>query len=364
MKVIRPGDVGEPVRDVQHRLIALGHRIDPTELDGSFGPTTQAAIRAFQQQRGLPTDGLVGTATWGELVEAGWRLGDRTLYLRSPSFRGDDVRDLQRRLNALGFDTGREDGIFGERTGTAVVEFQRNMAVAADGVVGLDTVRSLERLRPTLEGPSRAVVREDEAVRHMEGSLDGSTIAIDPGGRPSDPAEPGPDGRTEHEVTMRLAAALADELGRRGSRPLIVRVGNEDPPDPLRAERANRAGAAACVSIRLGGPERSSGAACIFYGTPTTHSPAGRRLAELILSELVDLGLRDAGTYPMALPILRETQMPAVQVEPFGWDDPDRSRLDDPGFPTALVRAVVSGLEGLFRVREVPEPSRARRPAP
>src|ERR671935_27116 len=136
MKVIRPGDVGEPVRDVQHRLIALGHRIDPTELDGSFGPTTQAAIRAFQQQRGLPTDGLVGTATWGELVEAGWRLGDRTLYLRSPYFRGDDVRDLQRRLNALGFDTGREDGIFGERTGTAVVEFQRNMAGGADRVVG------------------------------------------------------------------------------------------------------------------------------------------------------------------------------------------------------------------------------------
>src|SRR5919201_876245 len=163
------------------------------------------------------------------------------------------------------------------------------------------------------------------------------------------PAEPGPDGRTEHEVTMRLAAALADELGRRGSRPLIVRVGNEDPPDPLRAERANRAGAAACVSIRLGGPERSSGAACVFYGTPTTHSPAGRRLAELILSELVDLGLRDAGTYPMALPILRETQMPAVQVEPFGWDDPDRSRLDDPGFPTAFAGAVVWGLEGLFR---------------
>jgi N-acetylmuramoyl-L-alanine amidase len=361
MKEIRPGDVGEPVRDVQHRLIALGHHIDPAELDGSFGPTTRSAVREFQQQRGLPADGLVGTATWGELVEAGWRLGDRTLYLRSPSFRGDDVRDLQRRLNALGFDTGKEDGIFGERTGAAVVEFQRNRADVADGVVGLDTVRSLERLRPTLEGPSRAVVREDEAVRQMQGSLEGSTIAIDPGGGLSDPGGAGVDGWTEHAITTRLAAALATELERRGSRSLIVRERNEDPPDSLRAERANRAGAAACVSIRLGGAERSPGAACIFYGTPTTHSPAGRRLAELVLAALVELGLRDAGAHPMALPILRETQMPAVQVEPFGWDDPDRRRLVDPGFPQAFAGAVVSGLEGLFPVREVHEPSRARR---
>ena len=30
----------------------------------------------------------MGPDTWGQLVEAGYRLGDRTLYLRSPAFRG------------------------------------------------------------------------------------------------------------------------------------------------------------------------------------------------------------------------------------------------------------------------------------
>ncbi len=48
-----------------------------------FGASTEEAVKAFQQRRGLPSDGMVGEDTWGELVEAGYRLGDRVLYLRS-----------------------------------------------------------------------------------------------------------------------------------------------------------------------------------------------------------------------------------------------------------------------------------------
>jgi N-acetylmuramoyl-L-alanine amidase len=349
---IREGEAGEPVRDVQHRLIALGYRVDQAELEGWFGPTTLIAVRAFQERRGLPADGRVGNETWAELVEAGWRLGDRTLYLRSPSFRGDDVRDLQRRLNALGFDTGREDGIFGELTGSAVREFQRNIAHDVDGVVGLDTVRSLERLRPTLEGPSRAEVREDESVRRMQGSLEGSVVAIDPAHGPGDPGGTAPDGRQEHEVAIRLARALAVALERRGARPLLLRTESEDPPASLRAVRANAAGASACVSIHLGRPERSPGAACFFYGTPTTYSPAGRRLAELIQSRLIELGLMDGGIRPMALPILRETQMPAVQIEPVALgDSADVRRLADEAFPDELAEAITDALAGFFSAR-------------
>jgi N-acetylmuramoyl-L-alanine amidase len=359
---IRQGDAGEPVRDVQHRLIALGYRLDQTELEGWFGPTTLVAVRAFQERRGLPADGRVGTETWGELVEAGWRLGDRTLYLRFPSFRGDDVRDLQRRLNALGFDTGREDGIFGELTASAVREFQRNVAHEVDGVVGLESVRALERLRPTLEGPSRAVVREDESVRRMQGSLEGSVVAIDPGHGPTEPGGTAPDGRPEHELTMHLAQALAVELERRRARPLLLRTESEDPPASLRALRANSAGASACVSLHLGGPERDPGAASFFYGTPTTHSPAGRRLAELIQTELVELGLLDGGIRPMALPILRETRMPAVQVEPVALrDGADVRRLAEEAFSEQLAHAITDALAGFFSARaEEPAATDAR----
>ena len=45
---------------------------------------------------------------------AGWTAGGRTLYFRPRApMRGDDVASLQARLNALGFDAGKEDGIFG-----------------------------------------------------------------------------------------------------------------------------------------------------------------------------------------------------------------------------------------------------------
>jgi len=113
VRIIRSGARGRDVRDVQQRLGNLGYKIDAAELVARYGEATEAAVRAFQQQRGLLADGIVGPETWGELVEAGYHVGDRTLYLRYPYFRGDDVRALQRRLNALGFDAWREDGIFG-----------------------------------------------------------------------------------------------------------------------------------------------------------------------------------------------------------------------------------------------------------
>src|ERR1051326_4553305 len=108
MNTISLGARGDDVRDVQSRLAGLGYAIDAEE-HGVFGATTQRAVREFQQRRQLIVDGLVGEDTWQELVEAARTLGDRVLYLRSPSYRGDDVRDLQGRLNLLGFDAGRED---------------------------------------------------------------------------------------------------------------------------------------------------------------------------------------------------------------------------------------------------------------
>jgi hypothetical protein len=43
--------------------------------DGVFGPRTEAAVRAFQTGAGLDEDGIVGTATWSELVAASGSIG-------------------------------------------------------------------------------------------------------------------------------------------------------------------------------------------------------------------------------------------------------------------------------------------------
>ncbi|MFO0560845.1 MAG: peptidoglycan-binding domain-containing protein [Polyangiales bacterium] len=56
--------------------------------------------------------------------------------------RGDSVRDLQQALVDAGYDI-EVDGIFGEDTESAVVDFQSNNGLDADGIVGPRTWRAL-----------------------------------------------------------------------------------------------------------------------------------------------------------------------------------------------------------------------------
>jgi N-acetylmuramoyl-L-alanine amidase len=340
--LIRRGTRGEDVRDVQHRLLAAGMRIEPDELDGTFGASTEEALRGFQRARGLPADGIMGPDTWGQLVEAGYRLSDRTLYLRSPAFRGDDVRALQRMLNALGFDAGKEDGIFGPRSDRAVREFQRNVASRVDGIVGLDTVHAISRYRPPVDAPSRAVVREGEAARGPGLALSGSVIAIEPDRVDADAAD----------VSLAIARELSEVLVHLGARPLLLREGTEVPPVEERIRRANAGDAAALISIAVGtGEQVERGSACFHYGTPTTHSPMGRRLAESIQHELVRrLGLPDAGLHPRSIAILRETRMPAVRIEPaVAIDRDDATRIVEPNFVRDVALAIADGVVAFSR---------------
>jgi len=352
MRIIRSGSRGDDVRDVQHRLLALGAPIDADELEGSFGGTTEAAVKAFQQRRGLLVDGRVGPETWSELLEAGYRLGDRTLYLRYRPFRGDDVRALQRRLNALGFDAGREDGILGAGTDEAIREFQRNVGHEVDGIVGPETLTALERLRPPLEAPSRAVVREQESLRSMDSSLVGARVAIDPGHGPGDDGNRDANGRVEAEITPLLAFALAEEIRARGGEPTLLRIGANHPSPRRRARAANDLGADVCISVHLNGDSDpgAEGSTCFYFGTETSHSPAGKRLADLIEERLAsDLGLMDGRTHPLAISLLRETRMPAVQVEPcFLTNVKEAALLEDPEFHARVARAIADGVERFF----------------
>lgn len=152
MKFVRPSDRGPAVEDIQRRLLALGYDLGRTGVDGVFLGATAEAVRSFQEAHGLDEDGVVGDATWSALVDAGFTIGDRMLYLRLPHFHGSDVHTLQRALNVLGFACGVADGIFGAYTEHAVREFQRNTALPADGIVGSDTVRTLLNLRHVWEG--------------------------------------------------------------------------------------------------------------------------------------------------------------------------------------------------------------------
>ncbi len=65
MPILQRGSTGPDVTRVQQRLLELG--FDPNGIDGNFGPGTEAAVKAFQQAKGLTVDGKVGPITWEAL---------------------------------------------------------------------------------------------------------------------------------------------------------------------------------------------------------------------------------------------------------------------------------------------------------
>jgi N-acetylmuramoyl-L-alanine amidase len=338
VRIFRLGDEGTEVLDIQRRLLELGAVLDPAELDGRFGATTDRAVRAFQDARNLRIDGLVGPDTWGQLVEAGWRLGDRTLYLHSPMFRGDDVRSLQRKLNALGFDAGKEDGLYGPHTDRAAREFQRNVGDEVDGIIGPHMIASLLRVRPQESGPSRALVREEEELRHARGSIEGRVIAVDIGRTGED-----------RPLVTAIAEAVVADLRAVGAEPALVEGdATTTPSDQARA--ANELDAAVCVSIRPSeGLPEAGGPTCSYFGSLVTHSPAGMLLAQLILEELEGALGRRGRLQRLTTSVLRETRMPAVQVEPvFESNELELARLDDPGFTAAVGHAIAAGVRRYF----------------
>ena len=290
---IVPGDTGEAVADIQQRLAELG--IEVGEPYGSYGPSTESALRGFQSQRGLRESGSCDQQTWDALVESGRRLGERMLYRRTPMQRGDDVAELQHRLSSLGFDPGRIDGIFGDETATALRDFQRNSGLLADGIFGRHTLAELRRLSPRQGGGDLvSPLRERLNVsRSGEGDLEERRIAV---------AEPG--------GFAAAIAALCRALRQSGATAIELR----GPDSSELASEANRVGADCVVALTLA-PERDNCTVAYYRGF-RYESAASRRLAELLAQRLpAEIGLEAGGTIGMALPILRETRMPAVELQ-------------------------------------------------
>jgi N-acetylmuramoyl-L-alanine amidase len=228
------------------------------------------------------------------LVEAGFKLGDRFLYRRHSMFRGDDVAELQRRLSALGFDNGRVDGIFGDRTAFALAEFQRNVGLPIDGILGAETLSELQRVMPRRElSDLVSAVRDRDRLRHLPKTLLGRRIAV------------GEEGGLDA-----LASAVRRSLHRSGANAVSVL----HPDGSAQAAAANAAGAEVYLGLRLEpGTARFSTS---HYSGYRYESTGGRRLAELLQVRVPEvLGLPPGLPEGMTLPVLRETRMPAVVCE-------------------------------------------------
>ncbi len=294
MRLYRVGDEGPAVRDIQDRLAALG--FEPgADARSTFGDGTAAAVTAFQRAKGLDADGIVGPDTWRSLYEAGYRLGDRIIFMRRPMIRGEDVAELQSRLNSLGFDSGKVDGIYGPNTETAVIDFQHNRHLAEDGKVGPEVVTEIHLVTRGEMREGRQAIREREWLRMLPETVAGARIFLDADCR--DPEE----ARDAWDAASAAALAIQDA----GGLPMMSRSNDTHLPERVRARRANRMGSDLIVTFRL----NREGEDCVFYfASEHSSSKAGNALANAIA---LSVGGRVEGR---ASAMLKETRAPAAVV--------------------------------------------------
>ena len=142
---LRKGATGSAVKDLQTKLKKLGFY--NASIDGDYGDTTVAAVKAFQKKYNLTADGVAGSETLKKLDSA-YKNADSNTSTDDDSLRkgatGTAVKTLQTNLKKLGFYTAYVDGSFGATTESAVKAFQRKYGLTADGVAGSATLKKIE----------------------------------------------------------------------------------------------------------------------------------------------------------------------------------------------------------------------------
>ena len=150
--------------DLRNKLIYAGYAAseDNAEL--------MSSILLFIDDKNLTSitnkEGL-----WLELINHGYKLGDRILNLSDPELRGSDVEELQELLSRLGFYSEPINGIFNIDLVSSVTAFQENRGLSIDGNVGLGTVNEIRMLmRPNLN------TSLNEAIKSISPNLSTSVI--------------------------------------------------------------------------------------------------------------------------------------------------------------------------------------------
>ena len=364
MRVLRRGDGGPAVAEVRSTLAGLG-LLPPVNGNGSgpvFDEAVEHAVRAFQQQRGLITDGVVGPTTYRALRDATYQLGARPLaYLVSAPVSGDDVLHLQDKLLELGYDVGRPNGIFGAETERALRGFQRDFGIVVDGICGPETVSSLRRLSPRARGGRPSLLREQERVRRAGPRLRGKRIVIDPG-HGGDDTGASIEGVHEAELVFDLARLLEGRMVATGMEALLTRGPEQCPDEAERAHFANDEGADLFLSLHSDANRSplAQGVASFHFGTVHgATSTVGETLAGFIQRELaVRTGLLDCRTHPKTWDTLRLTRCPAVRVE-VGYlsNSADRASLADPAFRDIVAEGILVAVKRLYLLGENDQPT-------
>ena len=134
---LKRGMRGDNVKKLQKQINDLGITSEKLAEDGIFGPKTQAGVIELQRLLGVPETGMFDAATKAaiETDEALEKLQNRAKKGLSLGSKGDDVKKLQRDLNAY-LDESEKlvvDGIMGPKTEAALKKLQEKIGVEQTG---------------------------------------------------------------------------------------------------------------------------------------------------------------------------------------------------------------------------------------
>ena len=145
----------EKVKTLQTQLKTLGYYNG--KIDGSFGPLTDSAVRAFQRAYNLKVDGYFGSESCKKLnqvVESKTQANTTTtvtgfdctkISLKRGSKDKANVEKLQTMLKAAGYYNRQVDGDFGKYTEDAVKALQQATGHDPDGWFGPKTCPDLNK---------------------------------------------------------------------------------------------------------------------------------------------------------------------------------------------------------------------------
>ncbi|WP_339061227.1 peptidoglycan-binding protein [Tepidibacillus marianensis] len=189
-EILRKGDTGQPVTDLQNLLNGAG--FSPGPIDGIFGSQTESAVKGFQSHVGITVDGLAGPITYDKLIHYGSGTGNSggsgesggsgsssgsttidhwTGQVLRLGDEGAMLQDLQTMLRNAGYSPGEIDGKFGDNTREAVINFQRAVSITVDGVAGRQTYNALRNY-----GNNSSISQEkpwEDDFRSKAGSIPG-----------------------------------------------------------------------------------------------------------------------------------------------------------------------------------------------
>ena len=373
----RVGDSSARVAEVRSTLARLGllddfagdvgewNRRKFSQSEMFFDEELSNTLKAFQQSRGILPSGEIDDITLRELRQASYTLGARALsYQPNQILVGDDVSQLQKQLQELGFYSGQIDGHFGPDTHAALSNYQLNYGIQDDGICGPETLHALSLLGRRITGGSTQAIREREVVRMAGPRLTGKRVVIDPNIDVEDMARiQGPYGEiTEEEILWDLASRVEARMIAAGMETIMSSPRGDNPSAKTRADLANSFEADLMISLQLDRypNEKANGVATFYFGSEMgASSMTGEMLSGFIQREIVartELG--NCYNHGRTWELLRMTQMPSVEVV-LGYvtNAHDVSILTDPAQRDAIAEAIVVAVKRLYLLEQDNQPT-------